>query len=219
MRSTPASSRPTPVSYHGVEPEKIDWSSVEPPTRAVREYLDALDIAEEPEPGRKAAKVISLSDPASAWTAKANKRVQFGYGLNYLIDNEHAIIVDVEPTPARTFDEVRATAIMLDRTKARLGIKPKRLAADTAYGTGKFLGWLGRPGGRTAHSASLERDAGMRLLFFDFRSSDTAAPCRPDLRVCGQSCLPSHLAASTSTSRLPFTRDDKSGMVRPHDVL
>ena len=128
--------------YHGVEPEKIDWSSVERPTRAVREYLDALDNAEEPEPGRKAPKVISPSDPASAWTAKANKRVQFGYGLNYLIDNEHAIIVDVEPTPARTFDEVRATATMLDRTKARFGIKPKRLAADTAYGTGKFLGWL-----------------------------------------------------------------------------
>jgi transposase len=128
--------------YHGVEPEKIDWSSIERPTRAVREYLDALDRAEEPEPGRKAPKVISPSDPASAWTAKANKRVQFGYGLNYLIDNENAIIVDVEPTPARTFDEVRSTATMLDRTKARFGIKPKRLAADTAYGTGKFLGWL-----------------------------------------------------------------------------
>ena len=128
--------------YHGVEPEKIDWSSVERPTRAVREYLDALDRSEEPEPGRKAPKVISPSDPAAAWTAKANKRVQFFYGLNYLIDNEHAIIVDVEPTPARTFDEVRATAIMLDRTKALFGVKPKRLAADTAYGTGKFLGWL-----------------------------------------------------------------------------
>jgi hypothetical protein len=36
-------------------------------------------------------------------TAKANKRVQFGYGLNYLIDVEHAIIVD-EATPARTYD-------------------------------------------------------------------------------------------------------------------
>jgi transposase len=86
--------------YHGVEPEKIDWSCVERPTRAVREYLDALDVAEEPEAGRKAPKVISPSDPASAWTAKANKRVQFGYGLNYLIDNEHAIIVDVEPPGA-----------------------------------------------------------------------------------------------------------------------
>jgi hypothetical protein len=78
----------------------------------------------------------------AAWTAKANKRVQFGYGLNYLIDNEHAIIVDVEPTPARTFDEVRSTATMLERTKARFGVVPNRLAADTAYGTDRFLGWL-----------------------------------------------------------------------------
>jgi hypothetical protein len=47
-------------------------------------------------------KVISPSDAASAWTAKANKRVQFGYGLNYLINIENAVIVDVEATPART---------------------------------------------------------------------------------------------------------------------
>jgi hypothetical protein len=39
----------------------------------------------------------------------ANKRFQFGYGLNYLIDIEHAVIVDVEATPARTYDEVAAT--------------------------------------------------------------------------------------------------------------
>ena len=70
--------------------------------------------------------MISLSDPCSAWTAKANRRVQFGYGLNYLIDNEHAIIVDVEATPARTYDEVAATRTMLDRTEERLALKPGR---------------------------------------------------------------------------------------------
>jgi hypothetical protein len=52
------------------------------------------------------------------------------------------VIVDVEATPARTFDEVAATQTMLDRTQKCFGLKPKRLAADTAYGTGKFLGWL-----------------------------------------------------------------------------
>jgi len=86
--------------------------------------------------------VISPSDPQSAWTAKANKRVQFGYGLNYLIDIEHAVIIDVEATPARTYDEVAATQVMLDRTQQRFNLRPKRLATDTAYGTGKFLGWL-----------------------------------------------------------------------------
>ena len=49
--------------------------------------------------------MISPVDPCSAWTAKTNKRVQFGYGLNYLIDIKYAVIVDVEATPARTYDD------------------------------------------------------------------------------------------------------------------
>jgi hypothetical protein len=69
----------------------------------------ALEAETEPNPERKLPKVISPSDPSSAWMAKANKRVQFGYGLNYLIDIANAIIVDVEPTPARTYDEVEST--------------------------------------------------------------------------------------------------------------
>jgi len=93
----------------------------------------------EPNPNRKPPKVISLSDPASAWTAKANKRVQFGYGLNYMIDVENAVIVDVEATPARTYDEVKCTEAMIARTERTFGLKPDRLMADTAYGTGKFL--------------------------------------------------------------------------------
>jgi hypothetical protein len=68
--------------------------------------------------------------------------VQFGYGLNYLIDIENAVIVDVEATPARTYDEVLATRAMIERTAKCFDLKPKRLAADTAYGTGEFLGWL-----------------------------------------------------------------------------
>ena len=126
--------------YHGIAPDEIDWTDSALDSRAVREYLAAFDP--QPDPARKPAKLISPSDPASAWTAKANKRVQFGYGLNYLIDNEHAIIVDVEATPARTYDEVAATRMMIERTGERLGLKPARLAADTAYGTAQMLDWL-----------------------------------------------------------------------------
>jgi hypothetical protein len=68
--------------------------------------------------------------------------VLFGYGLNYLIDIKHAVIIDVEATPARTYDEVAATKTMIERTERRFAIKPKQLAADTAYGTDRFLGWL-----------------------------------------------------------------------------
>jgi transposase len=128
--------------YHGKAPAELDWSEKRRQTRAVAEYLAALDEAAEPNPNRKVPKVISPSDPCSAWTAKANKRVQFGYGLNYLIDIDNAVIVDVEATPARTYDEVAATKTMIDRTEKRFALRPKRLAADTAYGTGKFLGWL-----------------------------------------------------------------------------
>jgi transposase len=127
--------------YHGKAPDEIDWSLPERQTRAAAEFLASLDD-EDPDADRKPPKVISPVDPCSAWTAKANKRVQFGYGLNYMIDIENAVIVDVEPTPARTYDEVEATKTMLDRTQQRLGLKPKRLLADTAYGTGRFLGWL-----------------------------------------------------------------------------
>src|SRR6202163_2684587 len=127
--------------YHGKAPDEIDWSEPERQTRAVAEFLGALDD-EDPDADRKVPKVISPVDPCSAWTAKANKRVQFGYGLNYLIDIEYAVVVDVEATPARTYDEVVATKTMIKRTEETLGLKPDRLVADTAYGTGRFLGWL-----------------------------------------------------------------------------
>jgi hypothetical protein len=61
--------------------------------------------------------------------AKANKRVLFGYRLNYLIDIKHAVIVDVEATPARTYGEVDATKTMLERIERRF-----RHQAKTARG-------------------------------------------------------------------------------------
>ena len=127
--------------YHGKAPDEIDWSLPRRQTRAVAEFLSAFED-DDPQADRKLPKVISPVDPCSAWTAKSNKRVQFGYGLNYLIDVENAVIVDVEATPARTYDEVAATKVMVKRTEERFGLKPSRRAADTAYGTGRFLDWL-----------------------------------------------------------------------------
>ena len=146
--------------YHGKAPNELDWTDAQRQQRAVAEYLASLDAEararaedtndtddgsageSEPKIDRKPPKVISPSDPQSAWTAKANKRVLFGYGLNYLIDVKHAVIVDVEATPARTYDEVTATKTMIERTERRFDMKPKRLVADTAYGIDRFLGWL-----------------------------------------------------------------------------
>jgi len=49
--------------YHGKAPEELDWSEKQRQTRAVAEYLAALDEAAEPNPDRKPPKVISPSDP------------------------------------------------------------------------------------------------------------------------------------------------------------
>src|SRR5215813_10897060 len=48
--------------YHGVKPEEADWSAPERQTRAVAEFLGALD-EDEPDADRRLPKVISLSDP------------------------------------------------------------------------------------------------------------------------------------------------------------
>ncbi len=66
----------------------------------------------------------------------------FGYSLNYLIDIENAVIVDVEATPTRISREVDATETMIERTEERFALKPDHLAGDVAYGTGEMLGWL-----------------------------------------------------------------------------
>jgi len=55
--------------YHGKAPDEIEWSEPEHQTRAVKEYLAALEAETEPNPDRKPPKVISPSDPCSAWTA------------------------------------------------------------------------------------------------------------------------------------------------------
>ena len=177
--------------YHGKAPEELDWSEKQRQTRAVAEYLAALDEAAEPNPDRKLPKVISPSDPCSAWTAKANKRVQFGYGLNYLIDTENAVIVDVEATPARTYDEVTATKTMIDRTERCFALRPKRLAADTAYGTGKFLGWLVNDKGITPHISVWEKSYRANGIFsradfiWDKRHGHYICPNGKPLRTSG----------------------------------
>ncbi len=69
-------------------------------------------------------------------------RGKFGYFNNYLVDTEHAVIVDVEATPARLSQEIVATKTMLERVNKKHALTPEKLAADKAYGTGPFLGWL-----------------------------------------------------------------------------
>ncbi len=105
----------------------------------MREYLEALDAGNPVHPGE--ARYLSPTDPTAAWNGKEG-RGRFGYFNNYLVDTEHAVIVDVEATPARLSQEIVATKAMLERVDRRHALKPEKLVADKAYGTGPFLGWL-----------------------------------------------------------------------------
>ena len=134
-------------SATGTEP--IDWTRGDEPSRAVREYLAALDEVNltnsdaAPETEATAPpKSISLTDPAARWTAAPGGPAFFAYSTNYLIDLHAGIILDVEATPAHRTAEVESTKTMINRVEERFALKPRRLAGDTAYGTASMLGWM-----------------------------------------------------------------------------
>lgn len=87
-------------------------------------------------------KRINLTDPASRWTAATCEAAFYSYSTNYLIDLDHAVIVDVEATTSVRQAEVTAQRRMIEQTQERFGLWPERLVADTAYGSAPNLGWL-----------------------------------------------------------------------------
>jgi transposase len=111
-------------------------------SRAVDEYLAALDDAAFGAATPVVPKHLSPTDPAARWTAAQAGPGMFAYCNNYLIDLKHAVIVDVEPSTAVRQGEITAARTMIERTEDRFGLRPERLAADTAYGTADTLNWL-----------------------------------------------------------------------------
>jgi hypothetical protein len=128
--------------FQRVKGAEVDWTPEQRASRPVREYLVALDSENPPVNPKQKPKAMSPADPCAAWTTRGRHKVMFGYSLNYLIDMENAVILDVEATPTRISKEVDATETMIDRTEDRFGLKPDRIAGDVAYGTGEMLGWL-----------------------------------------------------------------------------
>ena len=128
--------------FKRVEGSEIDWTDEQRAGRPVREYLTALDGENPPTNPERTPKALSPTDPAAAWTTRGRHKVMFGYSLNYLIDMEGSVILDVEATPTRLSKEVEVTETMIERVAERFALKPDRIAGDVAYGTGKMLAWL-----------------------------------------------------------------------------
>ena len=132
--------------------EAVDWNDPALRTRAVREYLEALDGESQTVP-----KNISLTDPQSRWTAAPGGPAFYAYSTNYLVDTEHGVIVEVQATPAHRTDEVESVKTMLDRVEERFGLAPDRLIGDTAYGTAPMLAWMVEDRGIEPHVPVWER--------------------------------------------------------------
>ena len=137
-----------------------DWHKDRDPksaSRAVREYLATLDDTAWGAASDVVPKFVSPSDPAAQWTGAHKGPAFFAYGDNYLIDVKFGVIVDVEASRAIRQAEVGAAKTMIERTEERFGLKPERLAADTAYGAAPMLNWLVEEKGIAPHIPVFDR--------------------------------------------------------------
>jgi len=166
-------------SAEGSEP--VDWKALAETRRSVQEYLDTLDDAAWGAASEVKPKFVSRSDPAAQWTGALKGHAFFAYATNYLIDMDHAVIVDVEASRAIRQAEVGAARTMIDRTQDRFGLWPERLAADSAYGSAENLAWLVHDRGIEPHipvfDKSERRDG-------TFERTDFAYDHDRDIYVC-----------------------------------
>jgi transposase len=177
-------------------------------SRAVREYLAVLDDAAFGGATPVVPKQLAVADPAARWTAATRERAFFSYSTNYLIDLEHAVIVEVEATTSVRQAEVTAQRRMIERAQERFGLWPERLAADTGYGDAANLAWLVEEKGIAPHipvfDKSARRDGTFERADFVFDHQDDSYIC-PD----GKRLRPSNRNFTTPRSRV-----DQDGFIR-----
>jgi IS5 family transposase len=151
-----------------------DWRKDRDPaksSRAVKEYLATLDDTAWGAASGVVPKFVSPSDPAAQWTGAHKGPAFFAYANNYLIDVKFGVIIDVEASRAIRQAEVGAARTMIERTEERFGLKPERLAADTAYGAAPMLNWLVE-----------EKDIAPHIPVFDRSKRDDGTFSRSDFR-------------------------------------
>lgn len=123
----------------------------------MREYLETLDNAAFGAASPVTPKFISHSDPASQWTGACGEPAYFAYSTNYLIDTDNVVILDVEASRSIRQAEVRAVKTMIGRVQEIHDLKPERLIADTAYGSGPMLDWLVEKRGIAPHIPVIDK--------------------------------------------------------------
>ena len=138
----------------------------------MKEYLATLDDTAWGAASDVVPKFVSPSDPAAQWTGALKGPAFFRRTpTTTFIDVKYGVIVDVEASRAVRQAEVGAARTMIDRTEERFGLKPERLAADTAYGAAPMLNWLVE-----------EKDIAPHIPVFDKSKRDDGTFSRSDFR-------------------------------------
>ena len=190
--------------------EAVDWENLARTRRSVREYLDTLDEAAWGAASEVPPKFVSRSDPAAQWTGAMKGHAFFAYATNYLIDLDHAVIVDVEATRAIRQAEVGAARTMVARTQDRFGLWPARLAADSAYGSAENLAWLVHERGIEPHIPVFDKS---QRTDGTFSRSDFAYDHAHDRYTCPAGRT---LQQRQKVYRTDRPRVDENGLMRYH---
>jgi transposase len=176
--------------------------------RAVDEYLAVLDDAAFGAATEVTPKFIAPSDPATRWTAAHRGPAFFAYSANYLIDVEHAVIVDVEATTAIRQAEVLAAKRMVERSLEGFELYPARLIGDTAYGSAEMLNWLAHEQGIEPHIPVFDKS---QRTDGTFSRGDFTYDHKRDCYICPAG---KELRQRQKIYRMPAPLVDQSGTMR-----
>lgn len=181
-----------------------DWTArdhTQDTARAVREYLAMLDEAAWGAATDVEPKFVSPSDPAAQWSGALRGPAFFAYADNYLIDLKSAVIVDVEASRAVRQAEVGAARTMLERTAERFGLKPERLAGDSAYGAAEMLHWLVEEQKITPHIPVIDKS---KRQDGTFSRADFTYDAEADTYTCpeGKTLTTSGMVVNEGTTRI-----------------
>ncbi len=185
-----------------------EWQAPEAANHAVREYLAVLDDTTFGAATPVVPKFISPADPAARWTGANGGLAFFAYCTNYLIDLQHAVIVDVEATTAIRQAEVTAQQRMIDRTQERFDLWPDRLAADAAYGSAENLAWLVHERGIEPHIPVFDKS---QRTDGTYSRDDFAYDHKRDCYICPAG---KELRQRQKIYRVPRPFVDENGMTR-----
>ncbi len=143
--------------------ERVDWGCAEGQSRAVREYLDALDEAnpagaEAAEADRSAPqKKISLTDPAASWTAagccvnKRSDQITLSIGCYAHRPTHAAFTTSLNPLPAVNLTVFAAGIVMVSPVD---GLRPVRSARAPVENEPNPISWTVSPRVTAAVTAS-----------------------------------------------------------------